>query len=72
MPIDHNNLVRKSESINNKKKESNSNLHSIILSTWNNPASIWGKPYCIYPSSVALVCMNTTLLSDVPYLEISV
>lgn len=67
-----NNHVMKSDSVNIKKKEVNSNLYSIVLSTWNNPAPIRGKPNCIYPSSVAFVSMDTTLLSDVPYLKISV
>lgn len=67
-----NNHVRESDSINIMIKEVNSNLYSIVLSTRNNPAPIWGKPNCIYPSSVAFVSMDTTLLSDVPYLKISV
>lgn len=47
-------------------------LYSVVLSSGYNPTAIWGKSYGIHPSSVALVCMDASFLSDIPYLKISI
>lgn len=50
----------------------NSNLYSVVLSARHNPTAIGCKSDCIHPPCMALISVDTPLLSDIPNLKICV
>ena len=47
-------------------------LHSVVLSTRNNPPPVGSKPNRVNSASMTLVSVYTPLPSDIPYFEICV